>query len=73
MDRTYAILYFLMFTISYGLFFYILLKSNFEQLFKKGKITEIRAAYFLVSFLLASIFAFFVVELVEVITKIIIN
>lgn len=71
MDKTNAILYFIMFAISYGLFFYILLKTKFEQFFKKGKVMEIRVAYFLVTFILASIFSFSVVQLVESIVKII--
>lgn len=73
MNQVSAILYFLMFVISYGLFFYLLLKTNFEKIFKKGSVGEIRIAYFLVSFLLASVFSFFAVELVNVIGEIIIK
>lgn len=73
MTKTDAILYFVMFALSYGLFFYLLLKTNFEHLFKKGKIAEIRIAYFLMSFILASIFSISMVQLVNVVIEIIIN
>ena len=34
MEKNLAFLYFIIFAISYGLIFYLLLKSNFEKLFK---------------------------------------
>ncbi len=65
MEKNLAFLYFIIFAISYGLIFYLLLKSNFEKLFKPGKINEIRVGYFVTSFLLATIFSCGVVKIVE--------
>lgn len=73
MDKTLAFLYIIMLAISGCLFFYILTKTNFEKLFKKGRISEIRASYVLVSFILGSVFSFFVVKLVETVTSLILK
>ncbi len=67
MENILNILYFVMLLLSYGLFLHLLLKSNFEKLFKKGQIGEIRIAYFVTAFLLSSIFSISVVKIVEVI------
>ena len=68
-----AFLYIIMLAISGCLFFYILTKTNFEKLFKKGRTSEIRASYVLVSFILGSVFSFFVVKLVETVTSLILK
>lgn len=68
-----AFLYIIMLAISGCLFFYILTKTNFEKIFKKGRISEIRASYVLLSFILGSLFSFFVVELVETVTSLILK
>lgn len=73
MDKNMAFLYIIMLAISCCLFFYILTKTNFEQLFKKGKVSEIRASYVLASFILGSVFSFFIVKLVEVVTSLILK
>ncbi len=65
MEKTLAFLYFIMFIVSYGLFFYLLTKTNFEKIFKPGKIGEIRVGYFIISFILASLFAFGIEKIVE--------
>lgn len=71
MDKNMAFLYFLILIISTCLFFYILTKTNFEQFFKKGHISEIRISYFLVSFILGTIFSIGIVKLVESISLLI--
>ena len=68
-----AFLYIIMLAISGCLFFYILTETNFEKLFKKGRTSEIRASYVLVSFILGSVFSFFVVKLVETVTSLILK
>ncbi len=73
MDKNMALLYFIMLVISTCLFFYILTKTNFEKIFKKGRISEIRISYFLVSFMLGTINAFGIVKLVETILELILN
>lgn len=40
MEKNLAFLYFIIFAISYGLIFYLLLKSNFEKLFKQEKLMK---------------------------------
>ncbi len=73
MDNNMALLYFIMLLISTCLFFYILTKTNFDKIFKKGRISEIRISYFLVSFMLGTINAFGIVKLVETILELILN
>ena len=68
-----SFLYIIMLAISGCLFFYILTKTNFEKIFKKGRTSEIRASYVLVSFILGSVFSFFVVILVETVTSLILK
>ena len=68
-----SFLYIIMLAISGCLFFYILTKTNFEKIFKKGRTSEIRASYVLVSFILGSVFSFFVVKLVETVTSLILK
>ncbi len=68
-----AFLYIIMLAISCCLFFYILTKTNFEKLFKKGRTSEIRASYVLLSFILGSVFSFFIVKLVETVTSLILK
>lgn len=73
MDKYMAFLYLIMLVISGCLFFYLLTKTNFEKIFKKGQISEIRISYFLISFILATIFSFGIVKLVEVVSSLIIK
>ena len=51
----------------------VMLDTNFEKIFKKGRTSEIRASYVLVSFILGSVFSFFVVKLVETVTSLILK
>lgn len=73
MDKYMAFLYLIMLVISGCLFFYLLTKTNFEKIFKKGQISEIRISYFLISFILATIFSFGIVKLVEVVSSLIVK
>ena len=59
--------------VSFGMVFYLLLNTNFEKIFKKGKITEIRISFFLVSFIIATIISIGVTSLVEAIYTILIK
>lgn len=65
MEKTYQIIYFLSFILSFIIIFYVLLKSNFEKCFKQGKIEAIKVATFLVTFILASLFALGMKNLME--------
>lgn len=67
MEKTLAYLFFIMLVISFGIIFYLLLNTNFEKIFKKGKITEIRISFFIISFVLATIISIGITRLVEVI------
>ncbi len=46
-----AIIYSIIFIIFFGLTFYSLRASRLEEAFKKGRVFEIRLAYFLISIL----------------------
>lgn len=56
-----AIIYATMLVLFFGLSFYILKATRLEEIFKKGHVTEIRIAYFIISF----ITAFLLTELVS--------
>lgn len=56
-----AIIYATMLVLFFGLSFYILRATRLEEIFKKGHVTEIRIAYFIISF----ITAFLLTELVS--------
>ncbi len=56
-----AIIYATMLVMFFGLSFYILRATRLEEIFKKGHVTEIRIAYFIISF----ITAFLLTELVS--------
>ncbi len=56
-----AILYATMLVVFFGLSFYILRATRLEEAFKKGHVTEIRIAYFVISFIMA----FLLTELVS--------
>ena len=73
MDKLFTFLYFGFFLIGFIIILKILISSNFEKLFKKGKIGEIRIAYFVTAFILASLFSFSMVKIVEVIYSIILK
>lgn len=73
MEKIFAYLFFIMLVISFGMVFYLLLNTNFEKIFKKGKITEIRISFFLVSFIIATIISIGVTSLVEAIYTILIK
>lgn len=71
MEKTYQIIYFFTFIVAFVMMYYLLLKSNFEKCFKQGKIQVIKVAMFLVSFVVASLFAFGMKSLMESIYTII--
>lgn len=71
MEKTYQIIYFLTFIISFVIMYYLLLKSNFEKCFKQGKTEAIKVAMFMVAFITASLFAFGMKNLMESIYTII--
>lgn len=73
MEKIFAYLFFITLVISFGMIFYLLLNTNFEKIFKKGKITEIRISFFLVSFIIATIISIGVTSLVEAIYTILIK
>ncbi len=56
-----AIIYATMLALFFGLSFYILRATRIEEAFKKGHVTEIRIAYFVLSFIIA----FLLTELVS--------
>ncbi len=57
----YVIIFFLMMVVS----FLLLLASNFEKLFKQGKITEIRIAYVIASIIISFLVTSAFITLVE--------
>ncbi len=65
MEKTYQIIYFISFIISFVTIFYLLLKSNIEKCFKQGNVEAIRVATFVITFILASLFAFSMKNLME--------
>ncbi len=65
MEKTYQFIYFLSFLLSFIIIFYLLLKSNFEKCFKQGKTEAIKVAMFMITFILASLFAFGMKNLME--------
>lgn len=73
MDKNIALLYILILAISFCLFFYLLTKTNFEKIFKKGQINEIRIGYFLLSFILSSLFSSGIVALVNNVVELILK
>ncbi len=73
MEKYIAFLYFIIFILACALIFYLLIKSNFEKVFKQGKIGEIRVGYVVVTFILATIFAYGVVRIIEEIYTIILK
>ena len=66
-----TVIHLFLFLVSFLLTFKFIKDSNFEKLFKKGRISEIRASYVLVSFILGSVFSFFIVKLVETVSSLI--
>lgn len=73
MEKALAYLFFATLIISFGMFFYILMNTNVEKIFKKGKISEIRLAYFLISFVFATIFSSGLTKFIEAIYTIILK
>lgn len=73
MERIFSSAYIIVFVISFIIFFYLLLKSNFEKFFKQGKITEIRISYFLMSFILATIFSIGFMKIIESLYNVFLN
>ncbi len=61
LDVLYVIFFFAILVIS----FILLLASNFERLFKQGKITEIRIGYAVVSVIISYLFTKAFIELME--------
>lgn len=60
-DLLYIIFFFMMLIIS----FLILLASNFEKLFKQGKIVEIRIAYVIMSIIISYLVSEAFIALIE--------
>lgn len=73
MDKIFNFLYFGFFVIGFILFLKILLSSNFEKLFKQGKIAEIRMAYFVASLILSFLFASSLTKILETIYNLVIK
>lgn len=73
MDKIFNFLYFGFFVIGFILFLKILLSSNFEKLFKQGKIAEIRMAYFVTSLILSFLFASSLTKFLETIYNLVIK
>jgi uncharacterized membrane protein YwzB len=73
MDKVFNFLYFGFFLISFILILKILLSSNFEKLFKQGKILEIRFAYAIVTFILSFLFSSSLTKLLETIYNLVIK
>ena len=73
MEKSLAFLYFIIFVLTFCLYFYILIKTNFEKLFKPNKISEIIIGYILTSFILSTITSYVVVRIVEVIYTLILK
>lgn len=67
MEKTYQLIYFLSFILSFIIIFYLLFNSNFEKCFKQGKIEAIKVAMFMITFILSSLFAFGMKNLMEAI------
>lgn len=62
----YVIVFFAMFVIS----MFLLIASNFEKMFKQGKITEIRISYVIASFIISFLFTRGFIEIIERINNI---
>jgi uncharacterized membrane protein YwzB len=73
MDKIFNFLYFAFFLIGFILILKILLSSNFEKLFKQGKILEIRMSYMVVTFILSFLFASSLTKLLETIYSLVIK
>lgn len=69
MNNYINILYIFFFMAGIALSFKILLASNFEKLFKQGKILEIRIGYFVVSIIMSFLLTKSVIELIERISE----
>ena len=53
MEKTYQIVYFISFVISFVMIFYLFTKSNFEKCFKQGTVEAIKVATFILATLVA--------------------
>ncbi len=62
--------YFVSLLIFFLIFLKILMSINIEQIFKKGKIREIRGFYFLISFVLSTITSFGLISFIYSILKV---
>lgn len=71
MEKTYQIVYFISFVISFVMIFYLFTKSNFEKCFKQGKVEAIKVATFVLAFILATLVALGMKNLMECIYEII--
>lgn len=71
MEKTYQIVYFISFVISFVMIFYLFTKSNFEKCFKQGKVKAIKVATFVLTFILATLVALGMKNLMECIYEII--
>lgn len=57
MEKTYHIIYFISFVISFIIILFLITKSNFPKLFKQGQTEPIKVATFLLAFISAGLFA----------------
>ena len=65
MNTSNNILYVIIFVLMMVVSFLLLLASNFEKLFKQGKITEIRIAYVIASIIISYLVTSAFITLVE--------
>lgn len=73
MDHYLNIVYLIVFLTMIVVTMKLLMSTNFEKLFKQGKINEIRVAYFVVSIIASFLSAKAVVTFIEVIYMILIK
>lgn len=65
MEKTFAIIYFISFASSFLIILYAFTKSNFEKCFKQGRIEAIKVSTFILTFILASLFALAMKNIME--------